>query len=208
MLKKVLLGIILCLTMVIGPVWAQDSAKISWDANPETDVSGYKIHTGTAPDVYDNTIDVGNVTIMDLDQELYPLGGTYYFAATAYDTAGLESDKSEVLTWDRIAASDPTGLFVEGGVLKWVASTSEDVKGYIVYYGPELDPYASNTDVGNVLEWDPSSVIVEDGTYFFSVAAYDTSPDANESGKSNAISIVKDTVPPTAPTNLKYVPIP
>jgi len=208
MLKKVLLACIVFLTMAMGPLWAQDSAKLVWDANPETDVIGYKIYPGTATGVYGDAIDIGNVLEMDLNQETYPLGGTYYFAVTAYDSAGLESPKSTELTWDRVAANDPTGLFVEGGLLKWEASTSDDVAGYIVYYGPELDLYASNRDIGNVLEWDPSTVMTADGTYFFSISAYDASIDKNESGKSNAVSILRDTLAPVAPTNLQYVPAP
>jgi hypothetical protein len=65
---------------------------LAWDANTEPDLAGYKIYWGTASGSYDNSVDVGNVTQYELkglaDKTLF------YFAATAYDTDGNESDYS------------------------------------------------------------------------------------------------------------------
>jgi hypothetical protein len=58
---------------------------LAWDRNAETNVEGYKVYYGTTSRDYDWVIDVGDVTsitITDLTD-----GFTYYFAATAYDTA-------------------------------------------------------------------------------------------------------------------------
>ncbi len=52
-------------------------------------MAGYSIYYGTASRIYTNKISIGNgtsVTITNLVE-----GITYYFAATAYDDAGLES---------------------------------------------------------------------------------------------------------------------
>ncbi len=66
---------------------------ISWDANREPDLKGYKIYYGTSSRNYSQVIDVGNTTQYAINnlQENVP----YYFAVTAYDTAGNESDFSE-----------------------------------------------------------------------------------------------------------------
>ncbi|HET56892.1 MAG TPA: fibronectin type III domain-containing protein [Deltaproteobacteria bacterium] len=70
---------------------------LQWDPNSEPDIGGYKIYYGTAPRTYGEPIDVGNVTeyvVKDLKA-----GAKYYFAATAYNTDGYESDFSNEVTW-------------------------------------------------------------------------------------------------------------
>jgi fibronectin type 3 domain-containing protein len=67
-------------------------AKLAWDPNSESDLAGYRLHIGTESRTYDRQIDVGNDTTYTVD-ELQP-GQTYYFAVTAHNTAGAESDYS------------------------------------------------------------------------------------------------------------------
>jgi len=67
-------------------------ATLEWDPNSEPDLAGYKLHYGMASGSYVTTVDVGNqttYTLTDLD-----VGETYYIAATAYNTSGLESGYS------------------------------------------------------------------------------------------------------------------
>lgn len=71
------------------------SVTLAWDPNTETDLAGYNIFYGLESRVYTQSIDVGNVvefTIDGLDEN-----ATYYYAATAYDTDGNESDYSDEL---------------------------------------------------------------------------------------------------------------
>lgn len=67
--------------------------KVEWNPNSETDLAGYKVYHGTESGNYLDEIDVGNVTTA----EIYSLvkGTTYFFAVTAYNTEGVESDLSE-----------------------------------------------------------------------------------------------------------------
>jgi hypothetical protein len=65
------------------------TATLTWYANTETDLAGYKIHVGTASGLYNSTVDVRNVTSYSLPN--LTIGTTYYFAVTAYDTDGNES---------------------------------------------------------------------------------------------------------------------
>ena len=65
---------------------------LAWDPNTENDLAGYNVYYGTASRVYDSVIEVGNITsytVTDLEPETQ-----YYFAITAYDTSGNESDFS------------------------------------------------------------------------------------------------------------------
>jgi hypothetical protein len=69
--------------------------SLAWDANTEPDLAGYYIYYGTASGDYFDPINVGDVTEVTLTG--FDDGGTYYFAATAYDEDGNESAYSEEL---------------------------------------------------------------------------------------------------------------
>ena len=68
---------------------------LAWDRNAEPNVEGYKIYYGTLSRDYEWFIDVGDVTSITITDLVD--GFTYYFAATAYDTATppLESTYSD-----------------------------------------------------------------------------------------------------------------
>lgn len=75
------------------------SAKFAWDANTEKNLAGYKIHYGTKPRQYDKVVDIPDKSaVTGVVTKLEP-GVTYYFAATAYDTDGFESDYSDEIVW-------------------------------------------------------------------------------------------------------------
>jgi YbbR domain-containing protein len=65
------------------------SATLSWGANTETDLAGYKVYVGTQSGVYATPIALGKVTTYQLTN--LSLGTTYFFTITAYDSAGNES---------------------------------------------------------------------------------------------------------------------
>jgi hypothetical protein len=67
------------------------AATLEWDRNPETNVIGYRVFTGSVSRAYGPPMDVGNVTKVAVLTGI----GTTYFAVTAYDSDGLESDYSE-----------------------------------------------------------------------------------------------------------------
>ena len=97
--------LIFLITLFVCALWVLDAqAKtvgyiLQWDANSEPDLAGYKIYIGTTSrnygqviiptgdkalaTTYEGTLDVPDNTET-----------TYYFAVTAYDTAGLESEYS------------------------------------------------------------------------------------------------------------------
>ncbi len=77
-------------TLTINPP-ATSSATLTWNANTESDLAGYKIYRATAPGAYGAPIATlqGNVTSYVATG--LQVGTTYYFVVTAYDTAGNES---------------------------------------------------------------------------------------------------------------------
>lgn len=82
-------------------VFRVDAATLLWDANPASDnVTGYRIYHGLSSRAYDGVIDVGNVTIYSLTMHFVPTKPVY-FAVTAYNADGLESDFSDEVTYTR-----------------------------------------------------------------------------------------------------------
>lgn len=66
--------------------------QLAWDPNPELNIAGYRLYRGTAPGIYDASLDVGNVTNAVVSSLV--ANGTYYFALSAYNTDLLESPLS------------------------------------------------------------------------------------------------------------------
>ncbi len=66
---------------------------LSWSANTETNLNGYRVYYGNAPGTYIQSaaqgINVGNVTTYVVNA--LAGGKRYYFAVTAYDASGNES---------------------------------------------------------------------------------------------------------------------
>lgn len=69
------------------------SATLTWTSNKETDLAGYKIYRGTASGSYGliATVPAGTLTYQATG---LALNTTYFFAISAYDTAGNESPYS------------------------------------------------------------------------------------------------------------------
>ena len=81
------LGLFVCVTNTYA-----SQVTLEWNTNSEPNISGYNVYYGNSTRDYDVILDVGNwtnVKIADLEDD-----ETYYFAVTAYNTDGNESDYS------------------------------------------------------------------------------------------------------------------
>ena len=87
--------------------WASPANNI--DTTPLTDLAGYRVYYGTASQSYTTIRDVGLVTTATVPN--LPSGSTCFFAVTAYDTAGNESDFSTEMVWTGpLVDSDGDGI--------------------------------------------------------------------------------------------------
>lgn len=73
------------------------SVTLAWDNSPETDVTAYRVYVGTVSRGYSTTTTVSNVTSLRLTNLV--AGVKYYFAVTARNLAGLESDYSQEISF-------------------------------------------------------------------------------------------------------------
>jgi hypothetical protein len=92
-------SILFLIIFLIYPCYEGHCSQVTltWDPNSETDLAGYDIYYGTASGSYQWKTDVGNVTTYT--QSGLDIGVTYYFAATAYNTQGLESGFSNEVVY-------------------------------------------------------------------------------------------------------------
>ena len=164
--------------------------NVAWNANPEVDVTGYRIYYGRESvalgdaSSYDDSLTVAGITgrtVCGLPE------GVYYVALRARNESGLLSRPSvEVSTQVSNGAAQPplppqNVQTVEGypGCIKvsWQRNTEPNVAGYVVYHGDrsvangDASAYDGSVDVGNKSSHQICGF--DNGAYFVAVRAYD-----------------------------------
>jgi hypothetical protein len=78
--------------MLSGPVQGEQHVTLAWDPSPDSTVIGYRLYYGATSSQYTNALEAGKattITVSGLED-----GVTYFYAVTAYDAFGIESDFS------------------------------------------------------------------------------------------------------------------
>ncbi len=109
---------------------------LAWDPNPESDISGYRLYYGFSSGSYLTNIWVGNVTnytVIELTQ-----GVTYYFAVTAVNTANLESDPSNEVSYSvPLVLANQAPTFTKGAdILVGEGAPAKTVTGWATAISP------------------------------------------------------------------------
>ncbi|MFP7753692.1 Ig-like domain-containing protein [Thermodesulfobacteriota bacterium B35] len=192
---------LLCLG-TLPPSLLAARVDFSWLPNTEPNLAGYRIHYGISSGNYTDVIDVGLPPVADgrvhagID-DLTP-GQTYYFAATAYDSSGIESDYStEISTTVPETTPPPSSGQAE---FSWLPNTEPNLAGYRIHYGTASRAYTTTVDVGLPQPVDGRihatvTGLIPGETYFFAATAYDAS-----GGESDYSTEVSYTVPPASAT--------
>lgn len=149
------------LTMLFGlclaPAWGfAQNITLAWDPSDSPDVAGYKIYyqadssempmEGIEALEGPSPVDAGDVTSFTLTG--LPEGSIYYFRATAYNSAGLESDPSNLAA----SAWIPAPLLPESDIvvsspamLVWSSPPTGLDLTFTVLYGTDPDLSVSGT---------------------------------------------------------------
>ncbi|NTU72060.1 MAG: hypothetical protein HGB10_09620 [Coriobacteriia bacterium] len=191
-------------TAAVGSDLAPDQGGVigvSWTASTDNiGVTGYKLYRGVAAGVYDSVTTLGAVSSTSVSG--LTNATRYYFAVSALDAAGNESEKSpefSAVPTDDIAPAVPTGLGAavlgtDRIRISWTANAESDLAGYDVYRdGVKVNgapvASASYTDSG----------LTTATVYAYSVAARDVN--GNASGQTGTVSATTASEPPAPGTS-------
>ena len=203
-----------------GPL--SEEITLSWNPNPEPNIDGYIIYRGTVSGIYTDIFfyEYTSVTFPGLE-----IGQTYYFAVSAVDLNGGESELSDEasataqLMGDYDPPTAPSNLTItDPGTgdqldLSWLASTDDvAVSHYLIYRlteNPGVSDENYDWDWGFPQEREGTNFtdyeVWEGDTYYYVVYAVDTS--GNISGPSNVESDEPtDSIAPDPPTGLYASP--
>ena len=177
---------------------------LTWNSNPESDITGYKIYYGTPTGYsYSNVIDAGNVNTYTI------VGGnlTTEYSVTAYDSSktGVDDQVNGNESWyavSEIVPELPTGIIADTAPrkikLNWTLSSSDGVSSYKIYRGTTSNP---TTEVGSVSGTTTSFIdtsVTNGVDYFYRIKSVKPSGltsdfSANITAKSTNIWIVNKT---------------
>jgi dockerin type I repeat protein/fibronectin type III domain protein len=172
--------------------------NLTWDANTESDLAGYRIHIGTSSRNYSLlTKDVGNVTAYSITTLV--ANTTYYFVVTAYDNAGNESLPSNEIAAQPVLTNLPaisSAIELETGTVYILQSGNQTIQvnginfqsGAVLGLGAGVNSGATSLlDPGHLTAPVVVSPTAPLGPRALSVA----NPDGGTSSLANALIVVK-----------------
>lgn len=106
---------------------------LAWDKSPSANAVTYKVYWSRTPGSYTNSMAVGTNLTATVTNLI--VGVEYFFAATASEASGLESDFSNEAAWTVTPFINVVELFVWG---QYAASPSGPYTNYPtpIYRGP------------------------------------------------------------------------
>jgi IPT/TIG domain/FG-GAP-like repeat len=107
------------------------NATAKWNQNPESNIAGYTLFSGTQSGVYSTSVNVGNVTTWPLT---LTASQTYYFAIQAYDTSGSVSPLSAVVVYALPTSTTPAPAITTAAPATGSVGTAVTITG--TNFGP------------------------------------------------------------------------
>lgn len=199
-LQKMLVSSVLAAILSLGMSAATHAStvQLQWDTNTEPDLAGYKVYHNIASSPLAGTVplDVSlqtTATISGLDPDT-----DYSFAVTSYNTAGVESSFSNILTFAEqtpptITITTPADSASVSGIVSISVTAADNVGVTKVEFYVNGVLKSSDTVSPYVYSWDTTSLAA--GMYTLLVKAYDAA--GNVSQSSRTVSVVKDLIAPT-----------
>jgi hypothetical protein len=116
-MKKLVL--VLLAILLMAATAQAGGLQVTWDANTETDLAGYRVHYFYSGLTEWTVVDTGNVTSCDIVMDDALIGKLVSICVTAYDTSGNESDASEIVKklYLPIPDDEPIVVNIQGAVV-------------------------------------------------------------------------------------------
>ena len=106
----------LIVIMWAGVAWAAPPTSLVWDRNTEPDMLEYNVYTCSSSATCVPNVSIGTVpqpAIGTVPKFMIPANTQGRAAVTAVDLVGNESNKSNVISYDKQAPGDPLTLRLE-----------------------------------------------------------------------------------------------
>ncbi|MDA3895284.1 MAG: fibronectin type III domain-containing protein [Desulfobacteraceae bacterium] len=175
----------------------ENSVKLEWNENTETDFDHYKVYYSTSAGTYDAFIEATDSDYTSFTVSSLTNSVRYYFSISAVDTSDNESEKADELIVDTLednfSPNKPAGIT---GVLSGIDSVTvsiidgntqmADFTGNILYYGNTAGSLDNSVD----LEKNFSQILTDrpvGSIWYFAASSYDFS--GNESMRTDEISV-------------------
>jgi hypothetical protein len=171
-------------------VQADRSVTLAWDPVASSLLAGYRLYHGAQSRTYTSVMDVGNVTTNTVPG--LASGQTYYFAVTAYDSSGLESDFSNEVSYTVPVSTTNQSTLIFSSVSGSLSAP------FIATNGTIFEPLT--TDVTNGGQAVYPFYLTNAGNYL--ISAMVTAPSASQ----NSFYVSVDT-PPTDPLTIWDIPV-
>jgi hypothetical protein len=165
--------------VVVRDVGDGDGLVVTWSANSEADVTGYKLHWGTASEAYTDSHFVSGVNTTADSLTGFMTDSTYYFIVRALDTDGYQSFvATEVVGVPRVSPTAPVDVAaapIQSGIhVHWPPNPELDIAGYRVYRRVN-EAVTYDTLTASILEDTTLTDHPLDGAnkYYYGVQAFD-----------------------------------
>ena len=145
--RRILLGLCVPLVFLLPSFLHAASVSLAWDPSVSPNISGYRVYLGLLSRIYQPPIEIGNQTTYTVTG-LGP--GTWFFAVTAFDVDGNESDFSNEVS-ETIAPPAPAFQITSmSASQRWfgvvfLATTSQ--KASAIFHYSKVQPGAGWTTV-------------------------------------------------------------
>ena len=185
---------------------ADGRVNLTWTANSDSDLAGYKLYRSTASPVPTTGTPLNGPTLIAKTATTYTdatgvVGTPYFYALVAADTSGNDSSPSAEASGTPLAdltppvaptdlAGSPHSNRVD---LTWTANGEPDLAGYNVYRSLTSGVTKAGSPINGSLVTGASysdATAVNGTPYFYAISAVDAS--ANESGLSGEITVTPE----------------
>ena len=120
---------------IVKPVTRTVDIGLEWKHSPDTNVVGYRIYYGAFSGNYTNSIQVEktNRATVKCERKI----GDIYFAATAFNDLGVESDFSNEVKYSFVVPTNTNRVIIVRAVLQ-VTNPAENIRFYGLFSGTNI----------------------------------------------------------------------